>query len=279
MDYGPKSLLQLRTQIPKADRPVIVILSGAGLSAESGIPTYRNPDNSWSRSDSLNAGHMRNAPQIVFDSMNRRINAYTQAKPNSAHVAIAEFRKTWRHAADIVHITQNIDTLCEDAGDAGVFHLHGSFLTSRCRQCGAVFPRLGFYREGNICPACKAAGFSVRPDVVLFEEMPLGMDWIPEVIKRADIFLAIGTSGVVYPAAGFVTLALKHGCHDRILIAKDALSESFLGLATAEDCVGDFTKFLRGSATTLVPAVLQTIGDWIGRITQKTDSAAAQPKS
>lgn len=75
-----------------------------------------------------------------------------------------------------------------------------------------------------------------------------------------------------------MTLALKHGCHDRILIAKDALSESFLGLATAEDCIGDFTKFLRGNATSLVPAVLQTVGDWIERITQKTDSVDTQPK-
>ena len=259
----------LRTKMIKSERPVIVILSGAGLSAESGIPTYRSPGNQWNRTSSLYAEHMRHTPQLVFDSLNQRIEAYGQTKPNAAHFAIADFKKKWRDKADIVHITQNIDSLCEEAGDAGVFHLHGSFLTSRCTECGAVFPRMGLYKKGNVCPACKAAGFAVRPDVVLFGEVPLGMDWIPSVIKRADIFLAIGTSGFVYPAAGFVQLALKHGCDDRILISKDAPSGFAESLSTGNDKVGDYTRFLRGSATALVQPLLKTIGLWINRMTQE----------
>lgn len=264
-----ENLLQIQTITTKAQRPVIVILSGAGLSAESGIPTYRGPDNKWNRSGSLNAGHMKHNPQMVFDSMNARIQAYGQTKPNAAHFAIAKFKAHWQDKADIVHITQNIDSLCEQAGDAGVFHLHGSFLTSRCTECGAVFPRMGFYEKGKICPACHAAGFAVRPNVVLFEEIPLGMDWIPEVIKRTDIFLAVGTSGVVYPAAGFVQMALGYGCLDRILISKDAPDESLMPLMTESDCVGEFTKFLRGNAGELLPDALKSIGCWIEKMTQK----------
>ena len=257
----------LRTKMIKSERPVIVILSGAGLSAESGIPTYRSPGNQWNRTGSLYAEHMRHTPQLVFDSMNQRIEAYGQTKPNAAHFAIADFKKKWQDKADIVHITQNIDSLCEEAGDAGVFHLHGSFLTSRCTECGAVFPRMGLYKKGNVCPACKAASFAVRPDVVLFGEVPLGMDWIPAVLKRADIFLAVGTSGIVYPAAGFVHTALKHGCHDRILISKEAPGNYPESLITQLDTVGDFTKFLRGNASELLPMTLQAIGSWIKEMT------------
>ena len=154
--------LRIKSMQIKGERPVIVILSGAGLSAESGIPTYRNADNNWNRTDSMDSVDMKHRPQLVFDSINRRIDAYDQAKPNAAHLSIAKFKKKWRNKADIIHITQNIDTLCEEAGDAGVFHLHGSFLTSRCTECGATFPRLGLYKEGNVCPACKASGWSVR---------------------------------------------------------------------------------------------------------------------
>ena len=183
--------LRIKSMQIKGERPVIVILSGAGLSAESGIPTYRNADNNWNRTDSMDSGDMKHRPQLVFDSINRRIEAYDQAKPNAAHLSIAEFKKKWRNKADIIHITQNIDTLCEEAGDVGVFHLHGSFLTSRCTECGATFPRLGLYKEGNVCPACKASGWSVRTDVVLFGERPHGLDWIPGVLRRADVFVAV----------------------------------------------------------------------------------------
>lgn len=214
--------LRIKSMQIKGERPVIVILSGAGLSAESGIPTYRNADNNWNRTDSMDSVDMKHRPQLVFDSINRRIEAYDQAKPNAAHLSIAKFKKKWRNKADIIHITQNIDTLCEEAGDAGVFHLHGSFLTSRCTECGATFPRLGLYKEGNVCPACKASGWSVRTDVVLFGERPHGLDWIPGVLRRADVFVAVGTSGMVYPAAGFVTEARRRNCRTRLLIAKDA---------------------------------------------------------
>ena len=89
--------LRIKSMQIKGERPVIVILSGAGLSAESGIPTYRNADNNWNRTDSMDSVDMKHRPQLVFDSINRRIEAYDQAKPNAAHLSIAEFKKKWRN--------------------------------------------------------------------------------------------------------------------------------------------------------------------------------------
>lgn len=119
-----------------------------------------------------------------------------------------------------------------------------------------------------MCPACKASGWSVRTDVVLFGERPHGLDWIPGVLRRADMFVAVGTSGMVYPAAGFVTEARRRNCRTRLLIAKDALLDGFQPLSTENDSVGHFTKFVRGNATTVLPAVLETLGNWIEKVTQ-----------
>jgi len=116
-----------------------------------------------------------------------------------------------------------------------------------------------------------------RTDVVLFGEQPHGLDWIPGVLRRADVFLAVGTSGMVYPAAGFVTEARRRNCRTRILIAKDAPLDGFQPLSTDNDSVGHFTKFVRGNATTVLPAVLETLGNWIERVTEKTE--AEQPQT
>ena len=254
----------LSTMIKKwrSERPGIFILSGAGLSVESGIPTYRgagsDPEND---SSSLSAGYMRALPERVFKATNQRILDFDHCRPNAAHAAIAEFVKKYRLRADIIHVTQNIDSLCEEAGDTSVFHLHGSFLQSRCTACGAVFPRLGFYEMQNVCPACKAAGGVVRPNVVFFNEMPLGMNWIESVLKRADVFLAAGTSGTVYPAAGFVHTASKYGCSDRILVTLDSPSrDSGEGLSYGNLPEIEFTRRVYGSAVSLIPQVLEEIG-------------------
>ena len=169
----------LSTMIKKwrGERPSIFILSGAGLSVESGIPTYRgegsDPKND---SASLSRGYMRSLPERVFEAANQRIRDFNACEPNAAHKAIAKFIKKYRLQADIVHVTQNIDSLCEEAGDTAVFHLHGSLNRSLCQKCGTVFPRKGFYKMGNICPKCRAQFSAVRPDVVLFGETR--MVWI-----------------------------------------------------------------------------------------------------
>ncbi len=248
----------------KSERPVIVILSGSGLSAESGIATYRGPENNWMRTKAFYAEDLDENPQAVFQSFNDRIRAYSSACPNAAHLAIAAFKRKWKMDADIIHITQNIDTLCEEAGDAGVHHLHGSFLTSRCRACGTVFPRIGFYEEGRKCPVCKKADWSVRPDVVLFGETPYGLDWIMPYLARADVFLAVGTSGTVYPAADFVRKAKNRGCMHRILISKDLPYED-------ESLLGDrpgmkYNHVLQGEAGKLLPVVLKELDDWLSLV-------------
>lgn len=257
------TILNLRIRRARNERPLIFILSGAGLSAQSGIPTYRDAGNNWLRADPVHHDDLEERPASVFENINRRIKAYGEARPNAAHLAIAKFKRDWRAAADIVHVTQNIDTLCEEAGDAGVFHMHGSFLTSRCSKCNAVFPRIGFYREGAVCPSCKAGGWNVRPNIVFFGEIPYGMDWMENVVKKADVFLAVGTSGTVYPAAGLVLTALKGHCPDRILLTKDLPDTSERLMTSADGWTGDFTRIIRGDAVALLPRILQNLASWL----------------
>lgn len=256
--------VKLRSTRIKGERPVIVILSGSGLSAESGIATYRGPENNWRRTQAIHAQDLKENPLEVFQSFNDRIRAYGDAKPNAAHFAIAAFRTKWKADADIIHITQNIDTLCEQAADIGVHHLHGSLMTSRCSSCGAVFPRLGFYAEGRKCPVCKKGAWSVRPDVVLFGEMPYGLDWILPYLACADVFLAVGTSGTVCPAADFVRRVKNRGCMHRILITKELpFKEEF---QYGQSLVMKYNHVRLGEAGRLLPSVLEGLDEWLSRI-------------
>lgn len=253
--------LCLRSPHWRNPRPVIVILSGAGLSAESGIPTYRNPANGWTRTDAWEHETAEADPAGFLENCNRRIAAYSHARPNAAHRALAEFAIANRERADIVHVTQNIDSLAEMAGDISIFHLHGSLSQSMCKKCHARFPRLGPYAMTDVCPMCEATDGAVRTDVVLFGEVPWGIEWIAKLVRKADIFLAVGTSGTVYPAAEFVELAAAGGCRDRILVTKDnPLEQEELRLAPANTC---FTQTLLGAASVTLPPVLERITEVI----------------
>jgi NAD-dependent protein deacetylase/lipoamidase len=195
----------------------IVILTGAGVSAESGISTFRDRDGIWSKVDLMDVatpqGFARN-PQLVLDFYNTRRRDAAAAKPNAAHLALARLEA--EHGANggvVILVTQNIDLLHEAAGSTTPIHMHGQANLMLCNQCQARHP---WEREDlSVDRACRACGKvgGLRPDVVWFGEMPYHMDRIYEELGRADLFLSIGTSGNVYPANGFVAEARRAGAH------------------------------------------------------------------
>jgi NAD-dependent deacetylase len=193
----------------------IVVLTGAGISAESGIATFRDKDGIWAKVDLRDVatpeGFRRN-PRLVLDFYNDRRKASRSAKPNAAHLALARLEaKLGADGGVVVVVTQNIDTLHEAAGTRNLIHMHGQGNLSLCNHCQARHP----WGEENLtveqeCRVCGRAG-GLRPDVVWFGEMPYHMEQIYEELGRADLFLSIGTSGNVYPASGFVAEARQNG--------------------------------------------------------------------
>ncbi|HEY7550044.1 MAG TPA: NAD-dependent deacylase [Hyphomicrobiaceae bacterium] len=195
----------------------IVILTGAGISAESGIATFRDKDGIWSKVDPMDVatpqGFARN-PQLVLDFYNTRRRDAAAAKPNAAHLALAKLEA--EHGANggaVTLVTQNIDLLDEAAGSRNLIHMHGQGNQMLCNHCQARHPwEREDLRVDLECRACGKAG-GLRPDVVWFGEMPYHMDRIAEELAQADLFLSIGTSGNVYPASGFVAEARSAGAH------------------------------------------------------------------
>ena len=188
----------------------IVILTGAGISAESGLRTFRAADGLWEdhpvEEVATPEGFRRN-PDLVQRFYDERRRDVLAAQPNAAHRALARLDERWD--GDLLIVTQNIDDLHERAGGRRVLHMHGEALSVWCLACDARHPWQGTLRDGPACPACGAA--AMRPDIVWFGEMPYRMDEIFGAIARADMFVSIGTSGAVYPAAGFVQEAGSHG--------------------------------------------------------------------
>ena len=185
----------------------ILILTGAGISAESGLGTFRDTDGLWSKYD-LNEvatpeGFARN-PGKVHDFYNARRRGLLDAKPNAAHHALAKLQRE-RPGLSLI-VTQNIDDLHEQAGATDVLHMHGELLKIHCAGCGAQRECRTDISVETQCASCGAAG-GMRPSVVWFGEMPLEMDRIYALLAGAELFVSIGTSGQVYPAAGFVELA------------------------------------------------------------------------
>lgn len=189
----------------------IVVLTGAGISAESGLGTFRDADGLWSQyrleDVATPEGYARD-PALVLGFYNaRRANAVSAA-PNAAHAALARLEAAW--PGRLTLITQNIDALHEAAGHRGVHHMHGRIDHARCAACGHAWAWTGDMGLGDACPACATVG-RVRPDVVWFGEIPHGLDAIAEALDSADLFVSIGTSGAVYPAAGFVAEVRRNG--------------------------------------------------------------------
>jgi NAD-dependent deacetylase len=188
----------------------IVILTGAGISAESGIRTFRAADGLWEDhrvEDVATPEAFRRDPALVQRFYDERREQVMAALPNPSHDALARLDQEW--SGKLLLVTQNIDDLHERAGAARVLHMHGQALSAWCTACDARHRWEGTLSDHPACPSCGVA--SMRPDIVWFGEMPYRMGEISSAIAAADLFVSIGTSGAVYPAAGFVQQACEAG--------------------------------------------------------------------
>ncbi len=188
----------------------IVILTGAGISAESGIDTFRDGGGLWEQhrvEDVATPEAFARDPDLVLRFYDMRREAIQTKQPNFAHEALAMLDAQW--PGELLIVTQNVDDLHERAGARRVLHMHGEHLNAWCTACDARNRWTGPLIDRPACPECGSA--SLRPDVVWFGEMPYRMEEIYAAIREADLFVSIGTSGAVYPAAGFVRDARQCG--------------------------------------------------------------------
>jgi NAD-dependent deacetylase len=188
----------------------IVVLTGAGISAESGIATFRGPGGLWEGhrvEDVCTPDALESDPVLVHRFYDIRRAALDTVQPNAAHRALARLEAEW--PGEVLIVTQNVDDLHERAGSRTVLHMHGELRSALCAHCGDRIDWTDDLPPGTPCPDCRAK--ALRPDIVFFGEMPYGMDRIDAALSRADLFVSIGTSGAVYPAAGFVRTARHYG--------------------------------------------------------------------
>lgn len=228
----------------------IFVLTGAGISAESGLGTFRDRGGLWARFDPMKLATpeaFAEDPDTVLDFYNHRRRGVVEAAPNAAHVALARAEAALAaHGGRLFLCTQNVDDLHERAGSGAVVHMHGELLKARCTACGTVSKRRDDILRADPCPHCGAA--ALRPDVVWFGEMPKHLDRIEAALAASDLFVAVGTSGAVYPAAGYVRQARA------------------LGIRTCElnlepsDNARAFDAARYGPASTIVPAYLAELG-------------------
>ena len=188
----------------------IVILTGAGISAESGVATFRGPGGLWEGhrvEDVCTPEALARDPVLVHRFYDARRAALATVAPNAAHRALARLDAEW--PGELLIVTQNVDDLHERAGARRVLHMHGELLSALCAACEDRLAWAGDMAPAAGCPACGAA--ALRPDIVFFGEIPYQMERIERALSRAALFVSIGTSGAVYPAAGFVQTAAWHG--------------------------------------------------------------------
>lgn len=182
----------------------IVVLTGAGISAESGVPVFRGNGGLWEGhrfEDVATPRAFARDPQMVHRFYNMRRAALGRVEPNPAHLALARLEKAW--PGGFLLITQNVDDLHERAGSQDLVHLHGELRKARCEACGDVLSWDSDLSTETPCPACRRAS-ALRPHIVWFGEMPFELERIQVALEGCGLFISIGTSGNVYPAAGFV---------------------------------------------------------------------------
>jgi len=185
----------------------IVVLTGAGISAESGLATFRGEDGLWEGhrvEDVATPEAFARDPALVHKFYNARRAQLVEVKPNAAHLALARLEMEW--PGEFLLVTQNVDNLHERAGSTRLIHMHGENSKAWCQRCDRRSPWNDPMSEQSECPQCGALA-ALRPDIVWFGEMPYDMDRIEDALRSCDLFVSIGTSGAVYPAAGFVQTA------------------------------------------------------------------------
>ena len=228
--------------------PDIVVLTGAGISRESGLATFRDPEGVWA---TVRVEEVATPEAFARDPV--RVHAFYNARraqladgtvaPNVAHLALATLERQW--PGGFLVVTQNVDDLHERAGSRRLVHMHGELLRARCVRCDAGHGWTGALETATSCPACLLSG-GMRPDVVWFGEMPYQMERIYAALARCGLFIAIGTSGNVYPAAGFVAEV-----RDRAETVELNLEPS--------DGVSQFDAAEHGPATQVVPAFVERL--------------------
>ena len=275
----------------------IVILTGAGVSAESGVATFRGPDGLWEGhrvEDVATPEAFARNPQLVHAFYDARREKLGTVQPNAAHEALARLDAEW--PGELLLVTQNVDDLHERAGSTRLLHMHGELKKGWCLGCGERFAWEGLMHVvlrdaastssaapqdertlrtahaeevlsevempsrsacANVCPSCGVAG-QVRPDIVWFGEMPYGMERIEESLQRCDLFVSIGTSGAVYPAAGFVQTARYCGAHCIEMNLEPSLGSLF------------FNESRIGRAGELVPK-------WVGEVLNSSPGRGGGP--
>jgi len=233
----------------------IVILTGAGISKESGLDTFRDADGIWTKvnlEDVATPEGFARDPDMVQAFYNERRDSLVSGNVthNAAHAALARLESEW--PADVLIVTQNIDNLHGSAGSRNLIHMHGELLKVRCRSCSTVFQRDTPVTMEDACDSCATVG-SLRPHVVWFGEMPFEMERIYAAFADCALFMSIGTSGNVYPAAGFVQEVRTQGSAHTVELTLEPSESATL-----------FAEAIYGPATEVVPAFVDRVleGGW-----------------
>jgi NAD-dependent deacetylase len=231
-------------------RQAIIILTGAGISKESGLDTFRDADGIWARvrlEDVATPEGFERDPNVVHDFYNARRRGLSDPAvvPNPGHLALARLESEW--PGPVFLVTQNIDNLHERAGSQNLLHMHGELQRVRCEGCGGIFAWYEDLGVEDSCPGCADRGW-LRPHVVWFGEMPLEMDRIYAALEGCALFLSVGTSGNVYPAAGFVSHVRRFTAAHTVELNMEPSAGATL-----------FHETIYGPATTVVPAYVERI--------------------